>query len=166
VTVGRPDSLLGQARLGRFATRQDATWRVTADSIRAARERGLTADQVLSWLRLHASSELPALLQTAIRHWAGAQRKVFLGELLVLQIDDPAVYEAVRQSDRARPFLEGTLVPGCLVIRLDQRKALGRLLGELGFDLGKTCSLDEGQPSPSSSSGSRAKPAALRPRRR
>ncbi|MFH1143762.1 MAG: hypothetical protein V1774_04390 [Candidatus Eisenbacteria bacterium] len=84
VTVGEPASLIGAARLRRIASRSGATWRITAGSAGAARELGISAEQMRDWLDLHATGEIPALLSTAIRNWAGTKQRVFLGELVVL----------------------------------------------------------------------------------
>ena len=135
VTVGAPPSLVGAARLRRIAIQAGTTWRMTADSVGAARERGITAGQIWEWLDAHARHEIPALLRAAIRNWAGTRQRVFLGELVVLRIADTKAYQALRDSARVHPLIEGTLPPDCLVVRADGRAELEALLVALGFTI-------------------------------
>ncbi len=150
VSPERPLSLVGKARLARFARRAGGTWQVTADTVKAARERGITADRILGWLAAHAARDVPPILQAAIRNWSGKGRGAFLGEATLLQLDDPDACEAVRTSERFRPLLRGTLAPGCFLVVEGGREEAARLLQELGFDAGRPCAtvpLDVGAPS-------------------
>jgi Fe2+ transport system protein FeoA len=60
----------------------------------------------------------------------------------VLQVSDPKAYEALRVSERLRPFLSGTLAADCFVVAADKRDELSKLLGELGFALDAACKLE------------------------
>jgi hypothetical protein len=60
---------------------------------------------------------------------------VFLGGVVLLQVNDPKDFDALRQSERFRPFLKGTLAPGCFVVTGEGRKEATKLLRELGFSL-------------------------------
>ena len=135
VSSRTPMSLVGKARLQRFARLSDGSWRITAESVRAARQLGIPADQILDWLAAHVSHEVPPILATAIRKWAGGSGKVFLGGVVLLQVNDPKDFDALRQSERFRPFLKGTLAPGCFVVTGEGRKEATKLLRELGFSL-------------------------------
>jgi len=135
-------SLIGKARLRRFARPSGSGWRITPESIRAARELGIPADQVLAWLGAHLSHPVPPVLASAIRNWSGGRGKVFLGDVVLLQIGDPKVFDALRRSARLRPFLMGTLAPGCLVVVADMRQEAGKLLEEFGFALDASCRLE------------------------
>jgi len=137
-----PVSLIGKARLRRFAGPSGSGWRITPESIRAAREMGIPADQVLAWLGAHLSHAVPPVLASAIRNWAGGRGKVFFGDVFLLQVSDPKAFDALRRSARLRPFLMGTLAPGCLVVAADKRKEASKLLGEFGFALDAPCKLE------------------------
>jgi hypothetical protein len=80
-------------------------------------------------------------MATAIKNWAGARGKAFLGDLVVLQVRDPKAYEALRVSARLRPFLVGAIAPDCFVVAADKRDELSKLLGE-GFALDAACTLE------------------------
>jgi hypothetical protein len=78
-------------------------------------------------------------LATAIRNWAGRRGGAFLGEVVLLQVNDPKAFDALRRSERLRPFVKGTLAPGCFVVAAEMRKEAGRLLRDLGFALDLEC---------------------------
>jgi hypothetical protein len=141
ISPGRPLSLVGGARLRRFAVFSEGAWRITPESTRAARECGIPGEQILGWLKAHLSHELPALLATSIKNWAGVPGKSFLGELVVLQVSDPQAYQALRTSTRLRPFLKGMLGVDCFVVAAEKRNEVRRLMEELGFALGAPCKL-------------------------
>ena len=84
---------------------------------------------------------MPPLLATAIRNWAGGRGGAFLGEVVLLQVDDPKAFDALRRSERLRPFLKGTLAPGCLVVAAEMRQEAAKLLRDLGFSLDSECTL-------------------------
>ncbi len=142
ISLGEPMSLIGGARLRRFAVFEGGTWRITPDSVRAARDLGIASEQILEWLSAHLSRELPAVMATAIKNWAGVGGKAFLGDLVVLQVSDPKAYEALRASERLRPFLKGVLPGDCFVVAADKRDQLSELLRELGFALDAACKLE------------------------
>jgi hypothetical protein len=141
VSLGKTVSLVGKARLRRFAVPLDRTWRITAESVRAGRELGVSADQVLGWLATHVSHEVPPVLATEIRNWAGGRGKVFLNEVVVLQVSDPNAFEALRRSERLGPLLKGVLAPGSFVVTEEGRKEVTQLLRDLGFSLDEECKL-------------------------
>lgn len=142
VSPEEPMSLIGGARMRRFAVSSGNSWRITRESVRAARELGITSDQILAWLEAHLSQELPPVLAAAIRNWAGARAKSFLGDVVLLQVDDPKAFDALRRSARLRPFLKGTLAPGCFIVAANMRDEASKLLGELGFALDGPCKLE------------------------
>ena len=141
VSLGKTVSLVGKARLRRFAEPLDGRWRITAESVRAARELGVSSDQIFGWLTAHMSHEVPPVLATAIGNWAGGRCKAFLDGVVLLQVSDPKVFESLRRSERLRPFLKGALAPGCFVVTEGGRKEATKLLRDLGFSLDSECKL-------------------------
>jgi hypothetical protein len=141
VSPGGPISLVGKARLRRFASFTQGRWQVTPESVRAARDLGISADQILEWLRAHSSQEVPPILATAIWNWAGGRGGAFLGEVVLLQVDDPKAFDALRGSERLRPFVKGMLAPGCFAVAAEMREEAAKLLRDLGFSLGSECKL-------------------------
>ena len=146
VFPGEPMSLIGLARLRRVASFSGGSWRITPESIRAARGLGVPADQVLAWLGAHAGDEVPPVLAAAIRNWAGGRGNVFMGNVVLVQVNDPKAFDALQRSERLRPLLQGTLAPGYFIVAPDRRKEVTRLLGELGFALDAPCRLESEVP--------------------
>ena len=141
VSLGKTVSFVGKARLRRFAEPLDGRWRITAESMRAARELGISSDQIFGWFTTHMSHEVPPVLATAIRNWAGGRCKAFLDGVVLLQINDLKAFEALRRSERLRPFLKGALAPGCFVVTEEGRKEATKLLRDLGFSLDAECKI-------------------------
>ena len=56
-------------------------------------------------------------------------------------MDDAKALDALRRSERFRPFVKGTLAPGCLVVAAEMRKEATKLLRDLGFSLASECKL-------------------------
>jgi hypothetical protein len=123
------------ARLAQFADPEGKHWVITAASVGRARERGIPAEQILGWLDDHLSHELPPIIKTAICNWS-SPAGVFLGELVMLQVNQPQAYEMVRDSPRFQPLLLGAFPPNWFVVRPEKRPELERLLTELGFAVG------------------------------
>ncbi len=128
-----PMSIVGKARLQRFARLIEGVWKISAESVRAARDRGIGAGQILDWLAAHATDAVPPVLAVAIRNWASGRGRAFLGHVVLLQISDASASDALRASERLRPFLRGMLAPGVLVVTEEGRKEATKLLRELGF---------------------------------
>jgi len=141
VSPRAPLSITGGARLRRIARLTEGTWRITAESVRGARERGISADQILDWLAAHASDQVPPVLAMAIRNWANGRGKAFLGRVVLLQVSDPKAFDALRRSTRFRPFLRGILAPDAFVLTEEGPKEAARLLRDLGLSLDAECRL-------------------------
>jgi hypothetical protein len=124
------------ARLGQFADPAEQNWRITAASVRRARERGIPAEQILGWLGEHLIDELPPIMETAIRNWSSPVR-AFLGNLVVLQIAQPQAIAAILASQRLRRFLLEHVPPNWFIVQAEHQGELEQALTELGFSLNK-----------------------------
>jgi hypothetical protein len=158
-----PISLVGRARLCRFATRSKAGWRITPESLREARAKGIGGERILGWLAAHLRDEVPPALALAIGNWAGRRTSVFLGEIVVLQIGDPMAFTALLASERLRPLIEGAFAEGCLAVKAERVGEVRALLAEMGFALA-----DSWWPIPPATGSHQpvAEPGALQRRRR
>jgi hypothetical protein len=130
------------ARLSQFAVPVGDAWQITAGSVRAARDRGITPEQILGWLRDHLANELPTIIETAIRNWASSP-SVFFGHLLMLQVTQPQACAMILTNRRFRPLLLGHLPPDWFVVRADKQPEMEALLAELGFSVGGVSKLAE-----------------------
>jgi hypothetical protein len=136
VTINQPLSVIGQARLQRIAQRESGvTWRITAETVSAARRLGISAEMVQAWLDFHTRGNVPPLLTAAVRNWAGSKRAMSLSERVLLEISDLNAYQAVLGSPRLSALIDKSIAPGYLLVHADKRDELQRLLIELGFNL-------------------------------
>jgi Helicase conserved C-terminal domain len=120
------------ARLSQFADADADGWRITAASVRRAREHGLRAEQILAWIEQHAGQATPPLLETMIRNWTDGGG-VFLGELLLLQVPQEQACTVLREQRRFQSFFLAQLPPHWFIVRPEKRAELERLLEEMGF---------------------------------
>jgi hypothetical protein len=134
-------SAVGGARLRRFAELIDGTWRISRRSVHAARELGVTAEQMVGWLTAHTGVEVPPVLMMAIRNWASGRAKVFFDRVVLLQVNDSTSFAALNQSKRLHPHIKGVLAPGTFVVAEEGRKEAATLLRDLGFSLDADCKL-------------------------
>ena len=126
---------ISQIRLACIADRTATGWQITQKSVARARVSGMTADHILEWLRGHLTPEVPALLEVAVRNWAGRQG-VKLSQALLLRIVQPQAKEALLHSATFRPFLAGHIPPEWFLIREDHLSEVRELLERLGFTIG------------------------------
>jgi hypothetical protein len=120
------------ARLGQFADPSAAGWKITAASVRRAREWGIPAEQLLGWLQDHLANALSPLVETALRNWS-SPAGVFLGNLRMLQVPQPQACAMMRTSQRFQALLLGHIPPDWFIIRAEKSEELEQLLKELGF---------------------------------
>jgi hypothetical protein len=85
-------------------------------------------------LRTQMVQRLGAVIKTAICNWA-SPAAVFLGELMMLQVNQPQAYEMIRDSRHFQPLLLAAVPPNWFVVRPEKRPELERRLTELGFEL-------------------------------
>ena len=126
---------ISQMRLARIADRTATGWKITQKSVARARLSGITADQILEWLGGHLTTEVPALLEVAVRNWTGRQG-VKLSQAQLLRIVQPQAKEALLHSSTFRPFLAGHIPPEWFLIREDHLNEVRELLERLGFTIG------------------------------
>lgn len=149
VSVQTGADAVALARLGQFADPDGNGWKITAASVRRAREHGISAEQILGWLEDHLANALPAMLETAIRNWS-SPGKVFLDNLILLQVHQPQACAMILASQEFQPLLLGHVPPNWFIVRPERREELERLLAELGFSVGgsyKLTGLSEEEPS-------------------
>jgi hypothetical protein len=133
---GRYD-LIQESRLRRLAQRAEEGFRLTRTSIQRAVAQGHNPRIILGWVEDHLAEPLPLLLACALDAWTGKTPPLEMGELLLLHIPDEEMFLALATSERMRPFLQGGVGPGWLVVRREARKQLASILDELGFTVAK-----------------------------
>jgi hypothetical protein len=133
------DSLtsISQLRLARIADRTATGWQITAQSVGGARLGGMTAEQILGWLRDHVKGGLPSLLEVAVRNWTSRQG-VQLRQVQMLRIMQLNAQQALLQSPTFRPHLAGHIPPEWFLIHDGHLTEVRRLLETLGFAIAES----------------------------
>lgn len=111
---------------------QDYIYRLTAVSLKRAKEQGLKPDHLLGLLRKYGSGPLPPSLVKALQRWEQNGTEARIESVLVLKVSRPEVLNELRASKAGR-FLGEILGPTAIVI---QPGAQGRVLSamaELGI---------------------------------
>ena len=85
---------------------------ITRQAVVKAASRGLTAQEMLRRLDLHASTAVPANVRTEIRTWAGTVRYVQVEEMSVVRCRDAETAERVRGALGSSTERLGTTVVG------------------------------------------------------
>jgi hypothetical protein len=132
-----PADLVQEARLRRLAERTSDGWRLTGASIRRALDQGCRPGLLSAWLEDHLAGPLPPLLERALDAWMGKASPLELGELTLLHVGDLRDFHALAGSERLRPFLQGSVGPGWLVVPRQAVKELSGVLKELGFTVAR-----------------------------
>jgi hypothetical protein len=115
-------------------------WRVTQNSVQAARGRGFTAEQILDRLDKRASILVPPFLRYAIKAWCGNKAEpgpTALSTPPLLQTANGEVTQAMIDCEFLRPHLLARIGSTALLVKPESVKELRRLLTEYGFTVGK-----------------------------
>lgn len=100
-------TLYARFQLGRIAEpgeQQPATiYRLTRRSIQAARERGISFDDLVRFLREQGAAEPPQNVVATLREWAGQYGQVTVRRGVVLEAGEPVLLEQIRRDKRTRP---------------------------------------------------------------
>ena len=141
VTVSHPTTVTEQ-RLTVLAEAGRNSHRITQRSIAAAREHGLTPDQMLEWLGAHARRPVPPVLELAIRNWTGRQ-SVSMSRVHLLRVSRAPAREALLSSAVLRPHLAGFVPPDWFVVREEHAREVRHFLESIGFSISEALDLSE-----------------------
>ncbi len=111
---------------------QEYPYRVTAGSLKRAREQGLKAEHLLSLLRKHTSAPLPPPFVKALQRWELNGTEARIENLVVLKVARPEVLNELRASKAGR-FLGEIIGPTTVVIQAGAQSRVMSALAELGL---------------------------------
>jgi hypothetical protein len=130
LTVVAPDGLAPavQARLALLADREPGgAWRVHEPSLRRALDEGVTAEEMLGFLREHSATALPQALEYLIADAARRHGRLRVGGASTYLRGDPALVAEVVRSAAGRRLGLRELAPGVAVTQRPQRDLLAGL---------------------------------------
>jgi len=106
-------------------------FRLNAEALERAQAQGIRPAQVRALLQKYAQVVPPAVLQ-ALERWETHGTQAFIRPMMVLQVRDPALLEALRRSRAAR-FLGPVLGPTAVAVRAEAAPQVLAVLAELGY---------------------------------
>lgn len=141
ILPGKRDLLIA-GELSAYAETGDTAslWRITQKSVLAARDRGWTADDIINRISQRSMLIPPPFLQYAIKGWCGNKTTpgpTALGTPPLLQTSTAEVAEAICKCSFLRPHLLARIGACSVLVKPESVKALGKLLSEYGFAVGK-----------------------------
>lgn len=107
------------------------TFRVTAASLRRARQQGLKISHLLSVLRRHTSALPPNLVQ-ALERWEEYGSEVRLERATILRLRKPHILQALRKSPAGR-YLGDLLGPTTVIVKPGAGGKVLAALVEMGY---------------------------------
>jgi hypothetical protein len=128
-----PDLIL-QPQLDRWAERtSEHEWQLTRASVTRALAAGARLPNLLKLLQARLVQAIPAILETALRAWAGQRPTVEIEGVTVLRCDDPHLLQIIAASAKFRTSLCGVLAPDALIVNTAQLEALQEQLAWAGI---------------------------------
>jgi hypothetical protein len=130
LTVVAPDGLAPgvEARLALLADRErGGAWRIHEPSLRRALDEGLSAEDVLGFLRDHSGTPLPQALEYLVADAARRHGRLRVGGAGTYLRGDPALVAGVVRSAAGRRLGLRELAPGVAVTQRSQRDLLAAL---------------------------------------
>lgn len=106
-------------------------YRLTPRSLSAARQQGLTTQQLTALLRKHAQPTPPALW-SALDRWDKRGAEAAIQPVTILRLASPEMLEMLKKSKAAR-FLGDPLGPTTIIIKKQAAEKVRTVLAELGF---------------------------------
>lgn len=107
-------------------------YRVSAGSLKRAKEQGLKPEHLLGILRKHLAAPIPPSLVKALQRWDANGSEARVESLVVLKVSKPEVLEELRKSTAGR-FLGAPLGPTTVVIPGGAQSKVLAALTELGL---------------------------------
>ena len=142
INPARRDLLIaGELAAVAEATEDPLRWRITCESVLAARSRGWTSEEIIDRLENRATGlALPPFLRYAIQGWLGAKNgpgPTALATAPLLQTANAEVADAILQCGFLRPHLLARIGSRAVLVKPESVKELRKLLDKYGFDPGK-----------------------------
>ncbi len=135
LTTSHPDLLIHSQLEGWGECVGDDAWEFSEKSVRAAVQRGRSADELVDLLNSRAVKSVPPFLQLALRAWGGAAINAQLGKVAVLRCPQPDVFRAIAGATRHKGCLLGRLGPDTFLVDAQKLSKLKKALRWAGIDI-------------------------------
>jgi hypothetical protein len=138
-----PPDLILRPQLDRWAERKSENeWQLTLASVAQALAAGARLPDLFRLLEARLVRSIPAILETALRAWAGKRPAVEIENVIVLRCDDPRLLQIIAASKKLKTSLRGVLAPDALIVNAAQLEALQEQLAWAGIQIVDTLTCD------------------------
>ena len=135
LTTLHPDLLIHGQLDGWGERIGDDAWDLSEKSVRAAVQRGRSADELVDLLDSRAAKSVPPFLQLALGAWADASLNVQLARVAVLRCPQPDVFHAIAGAKRHKGCLLGRLGPDTFLVDTQKLNKLKKALRWAGIEI-------------------------------
>lgn len=108
-------------------------YQLTPASLERAREDGIQAERVLSFLKESSGRAIPASVKRAIERWAQNGVEGRLQEAVILRVRDATILDTLQNNPKTKPFIGERLGDLSAVLRTDDWRAFQQATAELGL---------------------------------
>lgn len=97
---------------------QVSLYTLTKESVLRGLESGLTLAQIQEWLQKRNPQPLPQNLAVSLQDWGKGFKRVKVGNVTLLEVEDPAVLDELMNSKQFTESVERRLSPTAALVRL------------------------------------------------
>lgn len=108
-------------------------YRITPNSLQAAREQQITPDRVLQFLSKASNRPLPASTKRAIERWAENGTEGRIEQVIVLRVKDREILDKLRQHPKTRPLIGESIGELAAVVAAENWSELCQAAAQLGL---------------------------------
>lgn len=107
-------------------------YQLSPRSLSLAKKQGLLPKHLISLLRKNAQNGLPPILYQAIKRWESEGAQAKMEKLIILQLANPDILQALRETSASR-WLGEAMGPSTVVIKPGGQSAVRSALASLGI---------------------------------
>jgi hypothetical protein len=109
------------------------TYTVNRNGVARARERGMSAGDVVEFFRHHSRTPLPQNVRFSLETWAKAYGNIYFEPVMLMRFHDPETGRSILHIPEIAPFIKERLSETALVIPSDRIPAITAVLRRTGY---------------------------------
>ena len=109
------------------------TYEVTQKGITRARERGMSAQEIIDFFESHSRTPVPQNVRFSIEKWADAYGCIYFDRATLMRFRDESHCKSVMHLPEVKPYIKEQLSDTVIVISRDRIKKLTEILKKAGY---------------------------------
>ena len=109
------------------------TYEVTQGGIVRGIERGMTVDEIFTFLDTHSRTPLPQNVRFSVENWAGSYGAIFFEKITVMRFRDKSVCNGVMHLPEIAPYIKEQLSETVLAVSSEHIKKITEVLKSSGY---------------------------------